>query len=153
MIGVNVWWVYLAPQNIPRAIGILTHGNKVVLYTAPELCCHVVCVPRLYTSPWHNRHGWLGVKNQTNQASQYQAVVPTVFEPFVFLSLKQLVYITWEQASCPGKHRWQFPVSYTPPCSRWPCTWPSNAHRPLTHFSKNQRPRGVNQHCKDVTPT
>ena len=32
MIGVNVWWVYLAPQNIPRAISVLTLGNKVVLY-------------------------------------------------------------------------------------------------------------------------
>ena len=32
MIGVTVWWVYLAPQNIPRAISVLTLGNKVVLY-------------------------------------------------------------------------------------------------------------------------
>ena len=32
MIGVNVWWVYLAPQNIPRAISVLTLGNKVKLY-------------------------------------------------------------------------------------------------------------------------
>ena len=32
MIGVNVWWVYLAPQNIPRAISVLTLGNKVILY-------------------------------------------------------------------------------------------------------------------------
>ena len=32
MIGVIVWWVYLAPQNIPRAISVLTLGNKVVLY-------------------------------------------------------------------------------------------------------------------------
>ena len=32
MIGVNVWWVYLAPQNISRAISVLTLGNKVVLY-------------------------------------------------------------------------------------------------------------------------
>ena len=32
MIGVNVWWVvYLASQNIPRAI-VLTLGNKVILY-------------------------------------------------------------------------------------------------------------------------
>ena len=31
MIGVNVWRVYLAPQNIPSATG-LTPGNKVVLY-------------------------------------------------------------------------------------------------------------------------
>ena len=30
MIGVNVWWVYLALQNIPSAI-VLTLGNKVVL--------------------------------------------------------------------------------------------------------------------------
>ena len=30
MIGVNVWWVYLAPQNIPHAIIVLTFGNKVV---------------------------------------------------------------------------------------------------------------------------
>ena len=27
----NVWWVYLAPQNIPRAV-VSTLGNKVVLY-------------------------------------------------------------------------------------------------------------------------
>ena len=32
MIGVNVWWVYLAPQNIPRAISVLTLGDKVILY-------------------------------------------------------------------------------------------------------------------------
>ena len=32
MIGVTVWWVYLAPQNIPRAISVLTLGNKVILY-------------------------------------------------------------------------------------------------------------------------
>ena len=31
MIGVNVRWVYLAPQNIPREI-VLTLGNKVILY-------------------------------------------------------------------------------------------------------------------------
>ena len=31
MIGMNVWWVYLAPQNIPSAI-VLTLGNKVGLY-------------------------------------------------------------------------------------------------------------------------
>ena len=31
MIGVNVWLVYLAPQNISRAI-VLTFGNKVILY-------------------------------------------------------------------------------------------------------------------------
>ena len=34
MIGVNVWRVYLAPQNIPRAISVLTLGNKVLLYFA-----------------------------------------------------------------------------------------------------------------------
>ena len=33
MIGVNVWLVYLAPQNIPSAI-VLTLGNKTVLF-----CC------------------------------------------------------------------------------------------------------------------
>ena len=32
VVGVNVWWVYLAPQNIPRAISVLTLGNKVILY-------------------------------------------------------------------------------------------------------------------------
>ena len=31
MIGVNVWWVYLAPKSIPRTISILTLGNKVIL--------------------------------------------------------------------------------------------------------------------------
>ena len=31
MIGMNVRWVYLSPQNIPRAI-VVTLGNKVVLY-------------------------------------------------------------------------------------------------------------------------
>ena len=31
MIGVNVWLVYLAPQNVSRAISVLTLGNKVVL--------------------------------------------------------------------------------------------------------------------------
>ena len=32
MTGVNVWWVYLAPQNIPRAMNVLTLGNTVILY-------------------------------------------------------------------------------------------------------------------------
>ena len=36
MTGVNVWWVYLAPQNIPCAISVLISvlilGNKVILY-------------------------------------------------------------------------------------------------------------------------
>ena len=32
MIGVTVWWVYLAAQNTPRAISVLTLGNKVILY-------------------------------------------------------------------------------------------------------------------------
>ena len=32
MIGVNVWWVYLAPWNIPRAISVLTLGNNVISY-------------------------------------------------------------------------------------------------------------------------
>ena len=36
MIAVNVWWVYLAPRTIPRAISVLTLGNKVILY-----CCIV----------------------------------------------------------------------------------------------------------------
>ena len=27
-----MWWVYLAPENIPRAISVLTLGNKVTLY-------------------------------------------------------------------------------------------------------------------------
>ena len=32
MIGVNVWWVYLAPQHISRAIVLMILGNEVVLY-------------------------------------------------------------------------------------------------------------------------
>ena len=39
-IGVNVWWVYLAPQNIPSAI-VLTLGNIVILYC---IVCVRVCV-------------------------------------------------------------------------------------------------------------
>ena len=31
MIGVNVWWVYLAPQNIPRAISVLALGNSYIV--------------------------------------------------------------------------------------------------------------------------
>ena len=31
MIGVNVSWVYLAPQSISRAISVLTLDNKVIL--------------------------------------------------------------------------------------------------------------------------
>ena len=37
MIGMNVWWVYLAPQNIPRAI-VLTLGNKVILFRIVLWC-------------------------------------------------------------------------------------------------------------------
>ena len=40
MIRVNVWWVYLAPQNIPRTISVLTLGNKVILYIV-LYCSHV----------------------------------------------------------------------------------------------------------------
>ena len=36
MIGVNVSWVYLEPQNISRAISVLTLDNKVIL-------CIVLC--------------------------------------------------------------------------------------------------------------
>ena len=32
MIRVNVWYVYLALQNIPCAISVLTLGNKVIFY-------------------------------------------------------------------------------------------------------------------------
>ena len=38
MNGVNVWWVYLAPPNIPRAISVLTLGNKVILYCIVKWC-------------------------------------------------------------------------------------------------------------------
>ena len=31
MIGVTLWWVYLAPQNIPGAI-VLTFGSKILLF-------------------------------------------------------------------------------------------------------------------------
>ena len=31
MTGVNTWWVYLAPQNIPSA-SVLSLGNTVVLF-------------------------------------------------------------------------------------------------------------------------
>ena len=41
MIGVNVWWVYLAPQNITRAISVLTLGNKVILYCKPTVSVDV----------------------------------------------------------------------------------------------------------------
>ena len=37
MIGVNVWWVYLAPQNIPRAV-VLTLGNTILLYCIDLQC-------------------------------------------------------------------------------------------------------------------
>ena len=36
MIVVNVWWVYLAPKNIPSAV-VLTLGNKVVSCIFPQL--------------------------------------------------------------------------------------------------------------------
>ena len=36
MIGMNVSWVYLAPQNISRAISVLTLDNKVIV-------CIVLC--------------------------------------------------------------------------------------------------------------
>ena len=41
MIGVNVWWGYLAPQNIPSAI-VLTFGNKVVLLPQGSHHSHVM---------------------------------------------------------------------------------------------------------------
>ena len=51
MIGVNVWWVYLAPQNIPRAISVLTLGNKVILYCIVSVCAawakSLLCLSRL----------------------------------------------------------------------------------------------------------
>ena len=35
--------MYLAPQNIPCAISVLTLGNKVILYCV-VLCCIVLCI-------------------------------------------------------------------------------------------------------------
>ena len=53
MIGVNVWGVYLAPQNIPRAISVLTLGNKVILYCI-VLDCIVLFLIVLYCSWYEN---------------------------------------------------------------------------------------------------
>ena len=64
MIGVNVWWVYMAPQNIPRAISVLTLDNKVVLYwpqvqdSTTELSLLAICV--LIDD---NKEGWVGYHN------------------------------------------------------------------------------------------
>ena len=49
MIGVNVWWVYLAPQNIPRAISVLTLGNKVILYYCIVYCLWLQPQPSLFS--------------------------------------------------------------------------------------------------------
>ena len=50
MIGVNVWCVYLTPQNIPRAISVLTLGNKVVCANHQRSGDHIMFVlnARLY---------------------------------------------------------------------------------------------------------
>ena len=52
MVGVNVWWVYFAPQNIPRAISVLTLGNKVVCANHQRSGDHTMFVlnARLYAS-------------------------------------------------------------------------------------------------------
>ena len=41
MLEVNVWLVYMAPQNIPRAL-VLTLGNKVILYSVILYC--IMCM-------------------------------------------------------------------------------------------------------------
>ena len=51
MIGVSVWWVYLAPQNIPRAISVLTLGNKVILY------CILWSLSTMFTVPGQGKTG------------------------------------------------------------------------------------------------
>ena len=52
MIGVNVWWVYLAPQNIPRVISVLTLGNKVILL----YCVFNFCFFSLFPPHGHSTH-------------------------------------------------------------------------------------------------
>ena len=59
MVGVNVWWVYLAPQNIPRAISVLSLGNKVILYWN---CIEIVlilywnCIDIVLKLYWNVKH-------------------------------------------------------------------------------------------------
>ena len=48
MIGVSVWWVYLAPENIPSAT-VLTLGNEVVLY------CSYVYLGVAWIAQWIER--------------------------------------------------------------------------------------------------
>ena len=56
MTGLHVWWVYLAPQNIPSA-NVLTLGNTIVLCCEPSLG-HVVCYGgSLYDCDFGQRHG------------------------------------------------------------------------------------------------
>ena len=40
MIGVNVWWVYLAPQNTPRAMQLYRH-LAIKLYCCCCCCCRL----------------------------------------------------------------------------------------------------------------
>ena len=47
MTGVDVWWVYLALQNIPYAT-VLSLGNNIVLY----------CIVSLYCSWLYNAYKW-----------------------------------------------------------------------------------------------
>ena len=53
MIGVNVWWVCLAPENIPSA-AVLTLGSKAVLCVCTQLQC---CGVNNY-SDWFNIRAW-----------------------------------------------------------------------------------------------
>ena len=65
MIGVNVWWVYLAPQNIPRAF-VLTLGNKVVLYFIVRLKLFM-CL-KLYSSQTDKFHIYI-YKHKRNKGN------------------------------------------------------------------------------------
>ena len=67
MIGMNVWWVYLSPQNIPRAI-VLTLGNKVGLYFSL---------------------GWVNMISTATQHTYIQATLPLLQQ-----RLKELTNIT-----------------------------------------------------------
>ena len=71
MIGVNVWWVYLAPQNISHAI-VLTLGNKVVLYFIVHLKLFM-CLKTILKPDWQIPYIYKHKRNKGNPTTGQQS--------------------------------------------------------------------------------
>ena len=73
MIGVNVWWVYLAPQDIPRAISILTLDLAIKLYCITFLRLWLnVLIKEIHLKNTTNKERNKFKKTKTNMHSPFR---------------------------------------------------------------------------------